>query len=197
METEYSSPWEVQKLKIFIKKDLGKFMDKRTLVVERGRTEGEGWNRERKPWAERQPRVAVSLSPQVWTKHLPCAKHVSEPRRQGIKETKSLPSWSLCTSARGSVEPRLAPNLDDLVLLENPLWVSCPIKRFRRLLLWLSRLWTWLVSMRMQVWSLASSSGLRIQHCMSCSVGCRCGLDLALLWLWRRPAATAPTWPLA
>lgn len=49
METEYSSPWEVQKLKIFIKKDLGKFMDKRTLVVERGRTEEEGWNRERKP----------------------------------------------------------------------------------------------------------------------------------------------------
>ena len=26
---------------------------------------------------------------------------------------------------------------------------------------------------------------------MSCGVGCRCGLDLALLWLQRRPAATA------
>ena len=25
---------------------------------------------------------------------------------------------------------------------------------------------------------------------MSCGVGCRCGSDLALLWLWRRPAAT-------
>ena len=26
---------------------------------------------------------------------------------------------------------------------------------------------------------------------MSCGVGCRHGLDLALLWLWCRPAATA------
>ena len=26
---------------------------------------------------------------------------------------------------------------------------------------------------------------------MSCGVGRRCGLDPALLWLWRRPAATA------
>ena len=30
---------------------------------------------------------------------------------------------------------------------------------------------------------------------MSCGVGCQCGLDLALLWLWRRPAATAPIHP--
>ena len=27
---------------------------------------------------------------------------------------------------------------------------------------------------------------------MSCGVGCRGGLDPALLWLWHRPAATAP-----
>ena len=27
---------------------------------------------------------------------------------------------------------------------------------------------------------------------MSCGVGLRCGLDLALLWLWCRLAATAP-----
>ena len=30
---------------------------------------------------------------------------------------------------------------------------------------------------------------------MSCGVGCRCGLDL--VWLWHRPAAIAPIWPLA
>ena len=30
---------------------------------------------------------------------------------------------------------------------------------------------------------------------MSCGVGCRCGSDPALLWLWRRPAAEAPTGP--
>ena len=32
---------------------------------------------------------------------------------------------------------------------------------------------------------------------MSCGVGRRHGLDPALLWLWRRPAATAPIRPLA
>ena len=32
---------------------------------------------------------------------------------------------------------------------------------------------------------------------MSCGVDCRHGLDLALLWLWRRLAATAPIQPLA
>ena len=32
---------------------------------------------------------------------------------------------------------------------------------------------------------------------MSCGVGHRCGLDLALLWLWSRLAATAPIRPLA
>ena len=32
---------------------------------------------------------------------------------------------------------------------------------------------------------------------MSCGVGCRRGSDSALLWLWRRPVATAPIRPLA
>ena len=32
---------------------------------------------------------------------------------------------------------------------------------------------------------------------LSCGVGCRRGSDLALLWLWRRPVATAPIQPLA
>ena len=32
---------------------------------------------------------------------------------------------------------------------------------------------------------------------MSCSVGCRCYLDLALLWLLAQPAAVAPITPLA
>ena len=32
---------------------------------------------------------------------------------------------------------------------------------------------------------------------MSCGVGHRHGSDLALLWLWHRSAATAPTGPLA
>ena len=32
---------------------------------------------------------------------------------------------------------------------------------------------------------------------MSCGVGCRLGLDLVLLWLWRRPAAPSLIRPLA
>ena len=32
---------------------------------------------------------------------------------------------------------------------------------------------------------------------MSCGVGRRRSLDLALLWLWHRPVATAPIRPLA
>ena len=32
---------------------------------------------------------------------------------------------------------------------------------------------------------------------MSCGVGGKCGSDLVLLWLWRRPAAVAPIQPLA
>ena len=32
---------------------------------------------------------------------------------------------------------------------------------------------------------------------MSCGVGCICGLDPELLWLWCRPMATAPIGPLA
>ena len=32
---------------------------------------------------------------------------------------------------------------------------------------------------------------------MRCGVGCRCGLDPMLLWLWRRPATTALIGPLA
>ena len=32
---------------------------------------------------------------------------------------------------------------------------------------------------------------------VSCGVGCRCGLDLALMWLQQRHAAAAPIPPLA
>ena len=72
---------------------------------------------------------------------------------------------------------------------------------------------TQLASMRMWVGSLASLSGLRIQHCcelwcraqtrlgssvaVHCGVGGRRGLDLLLLWLWCRPAAAALIRPLA
>ena len=53
------------------------------------------------------------------------------------------------------------------------------------------------VSLRTQVRSLASFSGWGISVAVSCGVGLRCSSDLALLWLWCRPAAVAPIWPLA
>ena len=55
-----------------------------------------------------------------------------------------------------------------------------------------------LASMRTHVQSLASHSGLRIQHCRELwYIGHRHGLDLALLWLWCRLVATAQIQPLA
>ena len=50
-----------------------------------------------------------------------------------------------------------------------------------------------LVSMKTQPCSAGWGSGIA----MSCGVGCRCGSDPELLWLWHRPAATAPIGPLA
>ena len=49
--------------------------------------------------------------------------------------------------------------------------------------------------MRMQVQSLASLSGLRIWLC--CGLWLQPQLDLAMVWLWCRPVATAPIQPLA
>ena len=47
--------------------------------------------------------------------------------------------------------------------------------------------------MKFQVRSLGSpGSGIA----MSYGVGCRCGSDSTLLWLWSRPAAVAPIGPL-
>ena len=53
-----------------------------------------------------------------------------------------------------------------------------------------------LVSMTMLVRSLASLSGLRSGVATSWGAGHRCSSDLGLLWLWRRPAATALIGPL-
>ena len=47
-------------------------------------------------------------------------------------------------------------------------------------------------TMRLWVSSLASLSGLRIQHCRELCVGCKGSSDPELLWQWRRAAAVAP-----
>ena len=71
------------------------------------------------------------------------------------------------------------------------------MKNFCKFPLCLSRLRTWVGSMRIQVWSLAWLSGLRIWHCHKLCVNHRPSWDLALLWLWCRLEAAAPIWPLA
>ena len=58
--------------------------------------------------------------------------------------------------------------------------------------LWLSGLQTQLVSMRMQVQSLALLSWLKNSHCVSYGVGLRKSLDLVSPYLWHRPAVAAP-----
>ena len=51
--------------------------------------------------------------------------------------------------------------------------------------------------MRTWVQSLPLLSGLGIHCCRKRGVGRRQGSDASLLWLWRRPAATALIGPLA
>ena len=51
--------------------------------------------------------------------------------------------------------------------------------------------------MGFRVRSLALPSGWGSGVAVSCGVGRRCVSDLALLWLWCRPAATALIGPLA
>ena len=51
--------------------------------------------------------------------------------------------------------------------------------------------------MKMWIWFLASLSGLGSGIVVSYGVGRRHDLDPALLWMWRRPADTAPIWLLA
>ena len=64
-------------------------------------------------------------------------------------------------------------------------------------MLWLSRLRTQLVSMRMWVGSLALLSGLRTEHCPELWCRSQMSLGMVLLWLLYRLAATAPIRPLA
>ena len=52
-------------------------------------------------------------------------------------------------------------------------------------------------SMRMQVRSLASLSGLRIQSCRELWYRSQTWPGSLLLWLWHRPAAVVPILPLA
>ena len=49
----------------------------------------------------------------------------------------------------------------------------------------------------LSVYLFSCSVGQGSSIALSCGVGPRCGLDLAELWLWHRPAATALIRPLA
>ena len=49
---------------------------------------------------------------------------------------------------------------------------------------------SWLRGCGFDPWPRSVGWGSGVAVC--CGVGCRCGSEPALLWLWRRPAATAP-----
>ena len=70
-----------------------------------------------------------------------------------------------------------------------------PLRIIKKFQLWLSGLMIQLVSMRMQVQSLASLSGLRIWHC--CKLQQRLQMQFGLLWLWCGPVAASPILSLA
>ena len=75
--------------------------------------------------------------------------------------------------------------------------VECLLKKRSpgEFLLWLSRLQTRIVSMRFDPWpcSVSEGSGVAVSY----SVGCRCGSDAVMLWMWCQLAATALIQPLA
>ena len=56
---------------------------------------------------------------------------------------------------------------------------------FSGFLLWWSDLMIWLVSLEVLVQSTAQHSGLRIQHCCSCGIGCSSG-SVLICGLWHR-----------
>ena len=57
--------------------------------------------------------------------------------------------------------------------------------------------WIWLASMRMQFWSLASLSELRIWCCHELWCMSQNAAWVLYCWLWCKPAAVAPIQPLA
>ena len=55
----------------------------------------------------------------------------------------------------------------------------------------------WLGTMKLQVWSLASLSGLRVWHCHELWCKLQSWLRSGIAVAWRRPSAIALIWPLA
>ena len=78
-----------------------------------------------------------------------------------------------------------------------PGWIIVSLKEMKGVPTVAQQKQIWLVSMRTQVRALARYVGYISDTAMSCGVGCTRSLDLALVWLWRRSAATARIWPLA
>ena len=77
--------------------------------------------------------------------------------------------WVILKQNLPPLGPRLQPHPTSWLQTSGCFLSKCPITFIKEapeeFPLWLSRLWTWLVSMRRRVLSLTSLSGLRIQHC--------------------------------
>ena len=125
-------------------------------------------------------------------RQLPHAAGVAKKKRKEIYLSKRLKSKVLtlaCSDAMSGTQPLDAKciwiNFYNQFIFSGGVPTMAQQKR------------TWLVYMRTKVPFLAWLSGLRICIAVSCGVGCRHDSDPALLWPWRRPAATAPIQLLA
>ena len=121
--------------------------------------------------------------------------------------TTSLYFWFvLCGLERSEKEENIGPSGNSILQKNQVLYccsgeqcmVSCFMDSFTgRFLLELplaQQKQMCLASMKTQVQSLASISGLRFSVAVSCGVGHKCGLDLALLW--HRPGYSSDLTPI-
>ena len=114
----------------------------------------------------------------IWTnRRLRIAKVILREKKKSCKRH---------NSPRLQTIPQSYNNQNSVVLVQK--------QTYREFLLWLSRLRTQLVSMRIQVQFLALLSGLKDPELSQAVVWVK---DLALLWLWCGPAAAAMIWSLA
>ena len=123
--------------------------------------------------------------------------HNSHARSWAASETYTT-AHSNANSLTHWARPGIKPTSSWILIRFVVLWATMGTPYFLKralleFLLWLNMLRIRLVSMKLQVRSLASLSGLRT----SCSIGLRFSLDLALPWPQCRLSAAAPIRPLA
>ena len=124
---------------------------------------------------------------------LPFLASVSPSRSEDPESTFNPRHWLICPSQSiGLSWPHQVYHPTGLYKNINIYIASLKNYHYWEFPLWLSGLRIQLISMRMQVQSLASLSGLRPAIATRSGIGHRCSSDPALPWLWCRPARKLP-----